>query len=486
MMLAANADTDILVELASDLMDAEEWQKARAVMQQLANINPEDSWPHGAMGIALMRMDELEEAEQCFRRALEKGGDDAQILLLMSKIYALRGDPGGQLEWARRAAKCDEEGLGPCFAIADAQTRLGQITEAEKVLKDVSSNNPENAQAHRMLGDTYLSLQKLDDAGREYEAALEHKPGDASLWTHLGHTLERMGKHGNALDAFKRALLLEPANAQYAYHVGDAYLALDQPEMAIGFLTKSVQLNPDLVMGYYDLGLAFFELGKYEECATASAAALRGDPEMQTQRTNLGIGATGNLGLAYLNLGRHQEAEECFRRNLKLIAPTFFNLGMALFRQKRYQESLDMFQHAHEIMPDDPEYLDMVGNAYMELGRLPEAMDALKAAITADDTYALAHYDMGCLLSLMKVEDASAMKSYEKAIELDPTIFWAYYAIGCLYALKGEKKLALQNLEEAFLKGFKDIQHFENDTDWETLRNDPQFQELVRKYTPGK
>jgi len=486
MVRATNRDTETLVELASDLMDAEEWQKARVVMQQLVNINPEDPWPHGALGIALLKMDEPDEAEQCFRRALEKGGDDAQILLLMAKIYALRGDPGGQLEWAQRAAKCDGESLGPCLAIADAQIRLGQLEEAEKVLKDLCAAHPENVQARRMLGDIYLSLQKIDEAAREFEAALGHGPDDAVLWTNLGHALERTGKHEDALVAFQHALKLESTNAQYAYHVGDAYLALKQPEMAIGYLTKAVQLNPDLAMGYYDLGLAFFEQGKYEWSAIASAAALRGDPGMKTQRSNPGIGATGNLGLAYLNLSKYTEAEECFRRNLKLIAPTFFNLGLTLFRQKRYAESLDMFQRAHEIMPEDPEYLDLVGNAYMELGRLPEARDTLMAALAADDTYALSHYDMGVVLSRMKGEEAAAMKSFERAVELDDGLYWAHYSIGCLYALRGEKKFALQFLEKAFQKGFHELDHMDKDTDWEGLRNDPQFQELVRKYTAGK
>jgi len=52
--------------------------------------------------------------------------------------------------------------------------------------------------------------------------------------------------------------------------------------------------------------------------------------------------------------------------------------------------------------------------------------------------------------------------------------------------LRGEKKLALQFLEKAFQKGFHELDHMDNDTDWETLRNDPQFQELKRRYTAGK
>ena len=482
----AGTDREVLAKLASDLMGEEAWPEVRAVAQQLAAIAPRDPWPQGALGIALLNLDEPEEAERCFRRALDLGGDDVHILMLMARLYNQRGDPGGQLEWALRAARCGGDDPDPYIVIADAHVRLGQLEEAEKVLKDVCAVHPENTTARRMLGDVYLSQQKMGEAVHQFKSLLEHEPGDASFWTSLGHTLERTGKPGEALAAFQQAAQLEPDNAAYAYHVGDAYLALDQPEKAVAFLTRAVQLDPDMAIGYYDLGLAFFKLGKYEWSAAASENALRGDPEMETARSNLGREATGNLGMAYLNLGKYPEAEECFRRNLKRVDSDFFNLGMALFRQKRFEESLVMFQRAHDINPDDPEFLDLMGNAYLELNRVPEALDALKAALAADDEYALAHYDLGTLLAGIKGKEQDALKSFQRAVELDPTLCWAYYCIGGLHALKGEKKLALQYLDEALRKGFNDMKYLESDAKWEGLRNDLQFQELVGSHATGR
>jgi tetratricopeptide (TPR) repeat protein len=202
---------------------------------------------------------------------------------------------------------------------------------------------------------------------------------------------------------------------------------------------------------------------------------------MEWQRTNLGLGATTNKGLAYLNLGKFTEAEQCFRRNLKLMASTNFNLGLTLFEQRRYEESLVNFQRAHEIKPDDPEYLDLIGNAYSELNQLDRALKALNAAIAVDETYALAHYDMGVVLARMKGKKTAAMKSFQRAIMLNVDLYWAYYGIGCLYALQGKKKLALQFLEKAFQKGFRDIVHLEKDDDWKEFRDDSQFKELIRK-----
>ena len=92
-------------------------------------------------------------------------------------------------------------------------------------------------------------------------------------------------------------------------------------------------------------------------------------PEMKLQQTNLGLGAMNNLGLCLMNLGRYEEALEYFRRNIKLLSSAYFNMGLTLFRMKHYKEALDHFQKALDIRPDDPEYLDLVGQTYTELGK---------------------------------------------------------------------------------------------------------------------
>jgi tetratricopeptide (TPR) repeat protein len=478
-------DEEVLREFASELIEAHQWQKARLVAQHLISIAPKDPLAHAALGMAWLGLNELDEAEQCFRRVLDLRGDSVEILLHMASLCAYRGDFGGQLEWALRAAQCDEEDPEPHLAVADAQIRLGHLTDAETALKSIIEVDPDSIRAHRMLGHVYLSLQKADDAAHEFRTALRHDFSDAALWTNLGHTLSLKEEYVDALAAFLRALHLEPDDTELAYNVGDAYLALDQPEKAIRFLTKAVKRDPDFAPGYYDLGLAFFELGRYEESAIASMASLRSDPDMVNQRTNLGMGTTTNLGLAYMNLGKYAEAEECFRRNLRLSASTYFNLGLTLFKRGRYEESLRDFQRALEIKPQDPEYLDLLGNAYAELGQLDEALKTLQTAIAVDDTYALAYYDMGTVLARMKGKEAAAVRSFKRAVTLDADLFWAYYGIGCLYARQGKKELALRFLHKAFQNGFGDMAYLDKDSDWEALRNDQQFQELKHKYTPG-
>jgi tetratricopeptide (TPR) repeat protein len=469
---ATKKDEEILRKLLSDLMKAREWQKARVIAQHLIKLDSKNRWVHTALAVAWFEMSELDKAERCFRRALHLDSNDEQVLLYMATICAYRGDLAGQLEWAKRAARCDEGNPEPNFAIADAHIRLGQLTDAEKKL---TVTHPQDIRARRMLAHLYLSLQRPDEAASEFRKALQIDFSDAALWCDLGHTLSLKGKYADALAAFQRALHLEPETALYAYNVGDAFLAMDESGKAIPYLMKAVQRDPQYSLAHYDLGLAFLRLGRYEESATASAAALRTDPEMVAQGTNLGIGATKNLGLAHMNLGDYAKAEECFRRNLRLSASTYFNLGLTLFKQGRYEESLVKFQRALEIEPKNTEYLDLLGNAYSELGRLDEA-------IAIEETYALAHYDRGTVLARMEGQDAAALKSFKRALELDGDLYWAYYATACIYAKRGKKKSALRSLGKAFQKGFRDMAWLDNDSDWDGLRDDGAFRELKKKY----
>ena len=107
-------------------------------------------------------------------------------------------------------------------------------------------------------------------------------------------------------------------------------------------------MAPDYDMAYFDLGLALCRAERYEEGATTIQVALRNDPQMAYGGTNLGLSVTTNVGLAHMNLGRFAEAEACFRRNLRLIAPTHFNLGLTLMKQGRHEEALPHFQRAVE------------------------------------------------------------------------------------------------------------------------------------------
>ena len=332
------------------------------------------------------------------------------------------------------------------------------------------------------LANLYLSMSAFDESAEQLNEALKLDAGNSELWSTLGRCLSRQNKWEEALKAFQSAAEIEPHDSETLYNIGDAFLGLGQPEKAVGPLLQAVRSRHDYSLAHYDLSLAFLELKKYQEAEMSARAALRDDPDMAFQLSNLGLGATDNLGLALMNQGQMEEAEACFKRNLGLVASTYFNLGLTLFRTQRYTEALENFRRALDLEPDNPEFHDLLGQTYDELGQPVEAEKSLRRAIELDESYAIGHYDLGFALVKREGRKQEALAAFERAVKLDPDMAPAYYDIACIHAVSKEEGPALAYLEKALNKGYRELAHIEKDPDWNGLRTKPKFIRLLEKY----
>ena len=82
-------------------------------------------------------------------------------------------------------------------------------------------------------------------------------------------------------------------------------------------------------------------------------------------------------------------------------------------------------------------------------------------------------------------------KRYDQAVsvlsvaaEIDPESPYVWYNRAAAYARKGDRKKALADLRQAVEKGWKDAAALEKDPDFEALRQDAAFREIVKALTP--
>lgn len=76
---------------------------------------------------------------------------------------------------------------------------------------------------------------------------------------------------------------------------------------------------------------------------------------------------------------------------------------------------------------------------------------------------------------------AAAAKSFKTVSEINPERPGAYYYMASAYALNGEKKKALQALQNAIQKGFSDRVAVTTNTAFDSLRTEPLYLELIDK-----
>ncbi|MDR3287763.1 MAG: tetratricopeptide repeat protein [Prevotellaceae bacterium] len=129
-------------------------------------------------------------------------------------------------------------------------------------------------------------------------------------------------------------------------------------------------------------------------------------------------------------------------------AVAYYNRGLAYYNLQQYEKAIADYNKAIELKPDDADIYNNRGNAYCNLQ-----------------------------------QNEKAITDYNKTIELKPDLAEPYYNFACLYSLQNEKNKAFEYLEKSFEKGLNIIREYiENDKDFENIKTDPRFKQLLDKY----
>lgn len=79
---------------------------------------------------------------------------------------------------------------------------------------------------------------------------------------------------------------------------------------------------------------------------------------------------------------------------------------------------------------------------------------------------------------------ADGLRMDRKLVRLLPENATAHYNLACSLALSKRKRDALRSLHQAVKLGYADLDWMQQDPDLETLKADPEFQQLLRKLKP--
>ena len=161
--------------------------------------------------------------------------------------------------------------------------------------------------------------------------------------------------------------------------------------------------------------------------------------------------AWANLGYAYVNASRYDEAIRCCDKALDLepdFSLAYINRGLAYVKIGRLTEAIRDCDKAIALKPDSGDAYYNRGRAYAGLGRLSEAIGDYDKAIVLKPDAGDAYYNRGLAYAgLGRLSEA--IGDYDKAIALKPDSVEAYNNRGIAYAKAGRSDEALRNYDEA-------------------------------------
>jgi adenylate cyclase len=139
--------------------------------------------------------------------------------------------------------------------------------------------------AHRLLGYVYLWKKQHEEAIAEAQRALALDPNDAEGYETLGEILSFAGRPQEALGLVEQALRLNPRQpVSLLWLLGHVYLLTGRNEEALATLKSVITRNPNHFAAHADLAILYIDLGREEEARTEIAEVLRVNPKFSLKR----------------------------------------------------------------------------------------------------------------------------------------------------------------------------------------------------------
>jgi tetratricopeptide (TPR) repeat protein len=336
----------------------------------------------------------------------------------------------------------------------------------------------------RMYGLTKDSLwtQKALAAAQQGQQLNEALP---EVHSALGAVYSTTGKYSEAISELNRSLALAPNSDEAYRRLGNAYLLSGNGPQAIDSLQKAIALNPYFWVNQDSLGNAYVQLGDYPK-------ALQAFTQITVLEPNIDTGYE-NVGLVYAQQGKYEEAIPYLRKALQ-IEPTFTtysNLGSTFFFLKQYSNSADMFEKAVALNPNNSVTMANLADSYRAGGQQDKARAAYQQAISLGykeletnprNTSVMAEI----ALADAKLGNAQEAQSLIKRVRtMDKNNVNFIYEESVIDALLGRGSDALKVLQEALQKHYP-AEFVGGDPDLQSLQSNPEFTNLIKKYSEKK
>jgi tetratricopeptide (TPR) repeat protein len=177
-------------------------------------------------------------------------------------------------------------------------------------------------------------------------------------------------------------------------------------------------------------------------------------------------------GITELQLRRDRESARDFERAVKLdhaFADAWNNLGVAWYLQQKYGKAIKEYEKAIKVKPDVASFYNNLGAAYYGKKQWDKATEAYGRALQLDPDIFERTSRTGVTAQLPSPEERARFE----------------YLVAKLYARQGNSDHALQYLRRAMEEGYLGIEDVYQDSDFESLRKDARFTQLMASRPPA-
>jgi tetratricopeptide (TPR) repeat protein len=377
--------------------------EAIALLQKATRLDPQFTMAYAWIGYAYavtgfqrdIGKPYLEKAIQLSDRLSEKDQ------LYLHAWYAIAGED------FHAAIRTLQEIIAAYPQEVEAYTRLGRLLyreerpeEALAAIRQGLAAQPEDGDLYNVLGCSFLGLHRYQDAISAHQRYVDLAPREPNSHDSLGMSYQQAGKYSEAEVEYHRALELDPGFEPALIHLGDLRAQQGQYRAAIQEYKRYIRL----VQGDRPRAVAFGDLAEIYRRQGDSQGAERAAAE----EIKLSKSAVWDSLLAAMSRGEVASASFLRERlfadepypdrgaRSEMRTKAYYEGALAL-REGESNRAIALFVEAVKHLPPASGldlHEDCLANAYLQLGRLDEAVAEFQRILNFNPNYPLAEYHL--------------------------------------------------------------------------------------------
>ncbi len=329
--------------------------------------------------------------------------------------------------------------------LADAYRNLGflrwtehQPEPAQEALEHALKLSPDDSFAHYYLGRVELDAARYDRAFAELELSRQPLPDDPAFLIQAATGYIALGRAENARQSLAKLLesslsesqSIQGASLLLSVHENDSAISVIKKlnRDSSGNVFKNSNSGGSVVRAHwaeFDLALAYLLAGNYEQAA-AQAHAYADDVAIgQTEPR-----AWSLLGIAYAHLKKSDRSVDAFQQAAKLAPDeeeSWLNLTRELMELNRYPEAIKAVQSGIAANPKSYTLHLRLGASYLAAGRLAEAENVFRDLVSSGDPLPNGYIGLAQVLLRTGRAEEAAIELREAEKNLGPRFLISFF-----------------------------------------------------------
>jgi Flp pilus assembly protein TadD len=333
------------------------------------------------LAVALFEMKKPEEARREFEVVRREAGDHPNISYYLGRLDL------DELHYESAIRNLNQAVAQPPFPdtayyLGFAYFKEGDLTAAEKWLKEAAQLNPHDARVQYQLGVVYRKQGREQEAKQAMALSGEQRQRDSSQSQLRLECAQKLDQAPREEAHAVCEQLYDPDDAEKLTELGTIYGQHGDVEAALKPLRRAAELAPQSPQMQYNLALAYYQLNQFEEARKPLSSAVTRWPDI-FQLAALYGAVLSNLGEdlpAYQVLQHAHELNARDSATADLLYLTTLSLARTAQNARQYREALRYFQEAAKLKAQEPAPHRGLADVYKLTGRSTQAITEQREA----------------------------------------------------------------------------------------------------------